>query len=221
VAAAIGPENSQFIQNLVQNYYEPGASIAAGAFSILVILNTGSNLFIQLRASLNEFLQAEISTEELPPVRQILRLVLGRLRAFGFVLGAEILILGGLFASTGLQIAETWIEPRLALPLNAYQWIGRLFSAVLSALILALVYRWIPRTHLGRRAVLTGAAVAGTLFIVLQELMRLYLASAGIGSAFGAAGSLVVFLFWVYYTIQALFFGAALARVIETRNGAD
>lgn len=214
VAAAIGPDNSQFIQSLVQSYYDPEASVTLGAFSLLIILNTGSNLFIQLGASLNEFLNIPGRTEELPPVRQVLRALLGRLRAFAYVLGAELLILVGLFASTGLQIAQSWIEPYVQVPLGIYAWVSRLVSMGIAVLMLALIYRLMPRERMPWRAVMSGALIAGLLFIVLQELMRLYLASAGIGSAFGAAGSVVVFLFWVYYSVQALFFGAAAARVL-------
>jgi membrane protein len=216
VAIAIGEENSSFIQNLVQNYYKPEASYTAGAISILIILNTGSNLFIQLGYTLNRFLDLEIQPPDVQPYRRFRRLLGGRLKAIALVLGAEVLILAGLFASTGLQFAEERIGNIFDLPFNAYQWGGRLLSVALAVIMMALTYRFVPANQMGWRAVWSGALVAGLLLTLLQGLMSVYLGSAGMGSAFGAAGSLVVFMYWVYYSIQALFFGAAWAKVLDS-----
>ena len=218
VAAAIGEENSGFIQDLVQNYYNPGASFTAGALSILIIINTGSNLFSQLGFSLNRFLNLNDPPPNFTPRRQILIVIGGRLKDFAFVLGAEVLIIGGLLASTVLQLANERIGHIIDLPFNAYQWGSRLISVSLAVVMLALVYRLMPGKRMAWRAVWSGAIVGGLLFTLLQNLMGYYLSSAGVGSAFGAAGSLVVFLFWVYYSIQAMFFGAAFAHVIGEKK---
>lgn len=215
VATAIGEDNSQFIQDLVQNYYNPEASFTAGALSVLIILNTGSNLFIQLDFSLNRFLKIDVSPPDIPPVRQILHTIVDRLKAFAYVLGAEVMILAGLFATVGLQFADERIGNLIDLPFNAYQWSSRLLRVALAVAMLALIYRYLPEKRMSWRAVWSGAAIAGLLFTLLQGLMSYYLGSAGIGSAFGAAGSLVVFLYWVYYSIQTLFFGAAWAKVLD------
>jgi membrane protein len=215
VATAIGEDNSQFIQDLVQNYYNPEASFTAGALSVLIILNTGSNLFIQLDFSLNRFLKIDVSPPDIPPVRQILHTIVERLKAFAYVLGAEVMILAGLFATVGLQFADERIGNLIDLPFNAYQWSSRLLRVSLAVAMLALIYRYLPKKRMSWRAVWSGAAIAGLLFTLLQGLMSYYLGSAGIGSAFGAAGSLVVFLYWVYYSIQTLFFGAAWAKVLD------
>ena len=218
VATAIGEDNSQFIQDLVQNYYNPEASFTAGALSVLIILNTGSNLFIQLDFSLNRFLKIDVSPPDIPPVRQILHTIVERLKAFAYVLGAEVMILAGLFATVGLQFADERIGNLIDLPFNAYQWSSRLLRVALAVAMLALIYRYLPEKRMSWRAVWSGAAIAGLLFTLLQGLMSYYLGSAGIGSAFGAAGSLVVFLYWVYYSIQTLFFGAAWAYTFTARE---
>lgn len=218
VADAIGAENTQFILELVQNYYNPAATVAAGAVSLLLALNSGSSLFLTLEASLNEFLENKQGVMDLPPARRALRAILGRLKAFGFVLGAELLILAGLLATTVLQMADERIAHLVDLPFSAFNWGSRLISAGLAVLMLALVFRFIPHVKMGWRAVFAGAFVSAILLTVLQGLMGAYLAFAGIGSAFGAAGSLVVFLFWVYYSIQVLFFGAAFSKAVNANR---
>ncbi|HUF37449.1 MAG TPA: YihY/virulence factor BrkB family protein [Anaerolineales bacterium] len=215
VAAVIGEDNSGFISDLTENYYNPGASFTAGALSLLIVLNTGSTLFIQLGKSLNEFLNAKRRPSDLPPTRRILQAALGRLRAFAFVLAAELLLLAGLFASTGLQLAHENFELLEEFPINVYRWGSRSVSAALGVAMLSMIYRFMPRIRMRWGVVLAGAALAGLLFALLQHLMSWYLSSAGVGTAFGAAGSLVVFLFWVYYSIQAVFFGAAFAKVLD------
>lgn len=215
VAEAIGEENSGFIRELVQSYYNPEASYALGVISLLLMLNTGSHLFMELGFSLNRFLNIDVSPPALPRARQILRFLLERLEAFGFVLGAELVILAGLFATAGLQFADERVGGLIDIPFDAYEWGSRLLRFTLAVVMLALLYRFVPEKRMPWRAVWSGAVVAGLLFTLLQGLMSLFLASAGIGSAFGAAGSLVVFLYWVYYSIQSLFFGAAWAHTIN------
>lgn len=218
VAVAIGEENSAFVRDLVDNYYHPEASVTAGAISLLIMLNTGSSLFLQLGESLNLFLGVKTAPMELTPERRILRIIGIRLKAIAYVVGAEALILAGLLAATVLQLAEERLGGLIDLPFSAYSWGSRLLSVALIVVILSLVYRLLPNRPLSWRAAWSGGLVGSLLILLLQSLMSWYLARAGVGSAFGAAGSLVAFLYWVYYSIQALFLGAAFGMIVDSKT---
>lgn len=135
--------------------------------------------------------------------------ILQRIRAFFLVLSAGFLMIGTVLLSTGLELTETLLGNMLPAPYGLYTWINRLFGLAVSFLLFAWIYRFVPRRNMPWAAIWPGALVAALLFTLIQHLFSLYLSSTTLGNAFGLAGALVVMLFWVYYSMQTLFFGAA------------
>src|SRR5690606_33781113 len=88
------------------------------------------------------------------------------------------------------------------------------------AALFALIFKVIPDVHLRWRDVAIGAVVTAILFTIGKYLLGLYLAVGGVGSAYGAAGSLIALLVWVFYSAQILFFGAEFTKAYATRYGA-
>lgn len=213
VALAIGTENTRILQTVVDNAYDPERTITAGVLSMLIIILTGSELFRQLGFTLNAFWQTSSPPTNHPLVRKILVTVrnhlLYRIRAFFLVLSAGFLMIGTVLVSTGLELAETLLGNMLPIPYDLYTWINRLFGLAVSFLLFAWIYRFVPHRNMPWAAVWPGALVAALLFTLLQHFFSLYLSSTTLGKAFGPAGALVVLLFWVYYSMQTLFFGAA------------
>lgn len=225
VSVAIGAENTFILQRVIDNAYDPKSNITAGLISAAIIVITGSELFRQLGFTLNTFWQTPDKKEDLPIVRKILSVVgnhlLYRLRAFVLVLGAGLLMLVTLILSAGFEIAENLLGNMVDTPYGLLTWGNRAFTFLSTTLLFALIFRYIPKLNMSWRSVRGGALVTAVLFVVLQHLFGLYLSSRSLGSAFGAAGSLVVMLFWVYYTVQGMFFGAAWVKVSEIIKSRD
>lgn len=221
VSVAIGAENTYILRSLLENAYNPGQNITAGIISVLVIAITGSELFRQLGFTLNAFWKTEDPPNDNPLVRKILitvgRHILYRIRAFFLVMGAGLLTIGTVLLATGLEVAERLLGKMVPAPYVLYMWTNGIFGLLTSFLLFALIYRYIPRRNMAWKAVWSGAFIGAALYTTLQHLFSLYLTSTTLGSAFGAAGALVVLLFWVYYSMQTLFFGAAWTLQTDQR----
>jgi membrane protein len=94
-----------------------------------------------------------------------------------------------------------------------------LVSFALITLLFALIYKMLPDVEIAWNDVWVGAAATAVLFTVGKTLLGLYLGKSSVTSAFGAAGSLVLILLWVYYSAQLLLFGAEFTRVWAIRHG--
>ena len=106
---------------------------------------------------------------------------------------------------------------------NDTVWLGEGINSIVSFVIVtalfAFIYKWLPAPSIAWRDVVIGAVVTSTLFTVGKFLIGFYLGNSAIASSFGAAGSLVVILLWIYYSSQIFFFGAEFTRVYADRRG--
>src|SRR6185503_227746 len=106
-------------------------------------------------------------------------------------------------------------------PVNALLWtiVNTLVSIVVTTGLFALLFRFLPDVRLRWRDVMTGAVVTAVLFTIGQQVIGLYLGQSAIASMYGAAGSMMILLLWVYYSCQILLFGAQFTRVWAARSG--
>ena len=129
------------------------------------------------------------------------------------------LLIVSLTASATLAAFSAWIGQFLP-ELTALLWVGDvLTSLAVFTLLFALVYRVLPDTHIPWTDLWLGAAVTALLFLVGKLLIGLYLGMAGVTSAYGAAGSFVLILLWVYYSATIFLFGAEITRAYSERIG--
>jgi membrane protein len=145
-----------------------------------------------------------------------------RIASFAAVLSLGVLAL----LSTVLDVALQVLEQRFAGlgPLSgAAPVVSEVANLVLSLVVLTalfgLIFKFVPDVPIDWRDVGMGAGLTAILFIVGRTLLAFYFAKAAIGSAFGAAGSLVAFVAWIYYCAQIFFFGAVVTRVYAIRFG--
>jgi membrane protein len=169
----------------------------------------------QLQDSLNTILGVELK-----PGRGLLGLLRERLVSFALVLGIGFLLLVSLTVSAGLAAVSQFMGG--VLPGGAVVWHGVdvLISFGFITVLFALIYKVLPDVHLAWRDVWIGAALTSLLFTLGKLLLGLYLGHSGVTSAYGAAGSLVVVLLWVYYSALIVFFGAEFLRVYASVYGA-
>jgi membrane protein len=142
-----------------------------------------------------------------------------RFLSFAMVLGVGFLLMVSLLLSALIAGAGSYLNALLP----ALEPLSHLTNAVVTFLVMTLlvaaIYKWLPDAQVAWHDVWTGAILTAALFTLGKFLIGLYLGKAGLGSAYGAAGSLVVLIVWVYYSAQVLFFGAELTQVYARRYG--
>jgi membrane protein len=147
------------------------------------------------------------------------KLVRTRLLSFGMVLGVGFLLLVSLIASAALAALAGWLQARfgglqIVLPI-----LDVAVSFGMTVLLFAMIYKYVPHEVIAWRDVWIGAAVTAFLFTVGKSLIGLYLGRSSFSGAYGAAGSLIVLLLWIYYSAQIFLFGAEFTRVFAYSQG--
>jgi membrane protein len=210
--AAMGTEGSQFLETILANADQPKLASAAGILSFLTLIWGSTNVFAQLQNSLNK-----IWNVERKPGAGIWATIRSRLLSFTMVLGVAFLLLVSLVLST---VLTTMVDIGHGL-LPGADWLWQIISFLVSfgvvTFLFAAIYRVLPDADIAWRDVWLGAAVTALLFTAGKYLLGLYLANAG--NAYGAVGSVVVFLLWVFYSAQILFMGAEFTQVYARRYG--
>jgi membrane protein len=218
VNALVGPQVTEFVRLVVEGtrLQQPAATTSVGArlVQVLIVLWGSANVFLELRDSLN--LIWNVQPQQGKPVRQMLG---KRLLGFGLVLAFGFLIVVSLAFSAGVSLLlqrAGWLQPSAAwlLPL-VNLWLTLFGSAVL----FALLYRGVPDADVSWRVAWLGGMVTGVLFALGTFALKALL--AGKGAPYGVTGSLIVFLLWVYYSAQIVFFGAELTQVYSERIAAE
>ena len=137
------------------------------------------------------------------------------------VLAIGFLLLVSLSLSAGLAAAGKFVSDLLPISAFVLEIFNFLFSFVAITFLFALIYKYVPDVRLDWSDVWIGAAVTSLLFSLGKFLIGFYLGKAAVGSAYGAAGSLVVVLVWVYYSAQIFWYGAEFTQVYATSDGSQ
>ena len=181
--------------------------------SLVLLLFGATSVFAELKESLDTIWEVQPK-----PGRGLWRTVKTQLLSFAVVLGTGCLLLVSLLLSATLSAMSNWLGQWLPVPVStAYLW-DVLVSFILITLLFALVFKLLPDAPVRWKDVWIGAVSTAILFMIGKFLIAVYIGSAGIGSIYGAAGSLVVVLVWTYYSSQILFFGAELIRAYAHRE---
>jgi membrane protein len=142
-----------------------------------------------------------------------------RLISFAMVLGVGILLLASLLASAGLAIIEKFFGGMVPFSAILFELLNIFATSITVAVLFGLIFKFVPDVRIDWEDVGIGAVVTAVLFLIGRSLLALYLTTAGVGSTYGAAGSLVALVVWVYYSAQIFLFGAMFTRVYATAFG--
>jgi membrane protein len=212
----LGQEAGAAIEGILAHAKEPHANVLGTVIGLVVLLFGASGVFSELQDSLNAIWQVKLK-----PGRGVINLVRARFFSFAMVLGVAFLLLVSFLLSAALNIVGTLLGK--GMPGGVQLWIGINFviSFGIVTLLFALIFKVVPDARIGWRDVWYGAAFTALLFTVGKSLISLYLGRAGVGSPYGAAGSLVVLVVWVYYSAQILFLGAEFTQVYARHSGSQ
>ena len=204
-----GSEAAKLAQAIIERTRESSAGVPGSVLGILTLLLGASGIFAELRSALNVMW-------EIPPRggNGILEFLKSRLLSVGMVVAGGFLLMGSLIVSAILAALGTYVGSLLPAPAPLLETLNFLISLAGSATVFALVLRYIPDARLPWRAVWTGALATAFLFTVGKSLIGLYLGRSAIGSPYGAGGSVLVVMAWVYYSAQIFLFGAEFTRTL-------
>lgn len=211
----IGEEGAVAVQALLKSAKEPAKDVVATLVSLVTLAIGATTVFAELQSALDRIWRVAAPLRE----NSLWALLRARLLSFGLVLGLGFLLLVSLVLSAMIAAFGKWssgfFEGREAL-LHA---INFCFSFTITTLLFAMIYKYMPRARIAWRDVLVGAAVTGLLFELGKILIGLYLGKTSVASGFGAAGSLVVLLMWVYFSAQMFLLGAEFTWVYSHEYG--
>jgi len=215
IGKGAGSQIGAMVQNAGQN---PSAGVVGTVLGIVVLLVAATGAFSQLQSSLNRIWHVQPD----PRTGGVKNFIGKRVLSLGMILGVAFLLLVSLIVSAALSSFDTFIEELLPRSFSGAVLTGLEFilSLAVITVLFAAMYKVLPDVEIRWRDVWFGAAITAVLFTIGKFLIGLYLGHSGTVSSYGAAGSLVLIVLWVYYSSLIVLFGAELtARWSEMRSG--
>jgi membrane protein len=210
----VGLKAAEALQATIESVHRQGGGLLPTSLGIVTLLFGLWGVFGELQDALNTIWGVTAK-----PGRGVLVIIKERFWSFTMVVGVGFLLLVSLAISAWIAAMGTFVGGTLPVPASLLETINAVFSTVVIALMFAMIFKLLPDVTIAWRNVWLGAAVTALLFTAGKSLIGLYLGRSAVASAYGAAGSLVVILIWIYYSAQILFFGAEFTKVYTRRAG--
>jgi membrane protein len=217
VARLIGPESASDIEEILINAALDSTGTFAKIVGIATLIFSATTVFISLQTSVNKIWGIKSK-----PERGFVRFLLDRLISLAMVISIGFILLVSLVIDTALVVVQTSLSKILAgWTLYIVTTLNVLISLGLITVIFALMFKVLPDAKIKWRDVWVGAIVTTAFFTLGKYLIGFYLGNSSVNSAYGAAGSLVVILVWVYYSTVIFLFGAELTSVYAEKTGSE
>lgn len=211
----MGKEGAVAVEGMLKAAREPAKGVIATIFGIAILLVGATAIFAELQGALDRIWRVPVPKQE-SGVWYLLRT---RLLSFGLVLGLGFLLTVSLIVSSALAALGKWWGGWFGGWEVFLEIVNFVISFGIFALLFAMIYKIMPRATIPWHDVWSGARVTALLFTVGKVLIGLYLGKSSLASGFGAAGSLVMLVAWVYYSAQIFLFGAEYTWVYANRHG--
>lgn len=219
VQGVMGERGAEVVRAALASAQAPAQGRLASMAGFVLLLSGATGVFAELQSALERLW---LHGQAAPEGKAWWRMASLRLRGLAYVLALGFLLLVSLVLSTAIKVLATWASALLPLGSGL---LLQLINEAVSFGVVVLLFVGLMRIGSGPkpplRCLLFGAAVGALLFTVGKQLLALYLTRAAVVSAYGAAGSLVVFLMWMYFSSAVLLFAASCARALhEARQAA-
>lgn len=214
IAELVGEQTAAAIKDMIQRANQPSTGLFATAVAVATLLIGASGVFGQLQDALNTVWGVEPKEG-----RGVWGFIKDRFLSFVAVLGTGFLLLVSLILSSALAAFGKWFGGLLPLPEAVLQLMNFAFSFLVVTGLFALIFKVLPDAKVAWRDVWIGAALTSALFTIGKFALGVYLGKSNVASAYGATGSLVLVLLWVYYSAQILLYGAEFTQVYANRVG--
>ncbi|HEY9187846.1 MAG TPA: YihY/virulence factor BrkB family protein [Bacteroidota bacterium] len=210
----IGHDVAVFIQKAIINLRSGGSNLLTTIISISILLFSSTALFAELHDSLNIIFRVKSKEGKV-----FLSLVLERLISFIMVLVTGVFLILSLIVGTIISFLSNILGQYFAIHVSFINLVNLIIMSSLTFLLFAVIYKYLSDARLSWKDVFLGSAITTGLFLVGRYLINLYIQNTNYKSAFGAAGSLVILLLWVYYSSQIILFGAEFIYVYAKHYG--
>jgi membrane protein len=210
----LGPTAAEAVQEMVKNASKPKSGAVGTVIGLLTLILGASGVFGQLKDALNTIWDVKPK-----PASGVTGFLKERFLSVAMVFGIAFLLLVSLIIDAAVATVGKFAQTRLPGGEALWQIVQLAFSFCVVTVLFAMIFRFLPDLRIEWRDVWLGATFTSLLFIVGKFALGLYLGKAAVGSSFGAAGSLVVLLLWVYYSAQILLFGAEFTQVYARSHG--
>jgi YihY family inner membrane protein len=211
----MGEQGAVAVEGMLKAAREPAKGVVATVVGLAMLLLGATAIFGELQSALDRIWRVPAPKEE----SGIWHLLRTRLLSFGLVFGLGFLLVVSLVVSAALAALGKWWGGWFQGWDVLLEILNFAVSFGIFTLLFAMIYKIMPRANISWRDVWTGAAVTALLFTIGKVLIGLYLGKSSLASGFGAAGSLVVLIAWVYYSAQIFLFGAEYTWVYANRHG--
>lgn len=211
----MGDEGAKAIQDMLSSANEPATGAIATAASLIGLIIGATTVFSELQSALDRIWRAPARVQK----SGIWTLLRTRLLSFGMILGVAFLLAVSLILSAAVSTLGKWYGAWF----GGWETLAHVLDLVINfgllTLVFAMIYKMIPRVHVSWHDVWIGAGVTALLFTIGKVLIGLYLGKSDMASSFGAAGSMVLVMVWVYYSSQIFLFGAEFTWVYANEYG--
>jgi membrane protein len=212
VSGLVGSEGGDAIQALISAANRPKTGAWATVIAVVTLFVGATGVFVQLQDALNSIWGVRRA-----PGRGLRNFIKDRLLSFALIVGIGFLLLVSLVLSAGLSALGKYMGVLLPVQETLWQGINFVVSFGVITLLFAMIFKLLPDVKIAWRDVWIGAMLTALLFNLGKFLLGLYLGRSSVTSAYGAAGSLVIVLLWVYYSAQILFFGAKFTQLYASQ----
>jgi membrane protein len=214
LGAVVGPQAAQAIQAIVKNAQTPQSGVLSSIIGVAVLLAGASGVFGELQNALDTIWEVEPK-----PGRGIRGFIHDRFFSFTMVLGVAFLLLVSTLLSAVLATIGKFFSERLPGGEALWHVVNFGISLAIITVLFGLIFKVVPDVKVAWRQIWLGAFITALLFTIGKQLLGLYLGKSSMASSYGAAGSLVVLVVWVYYSAQILFLGAEFSQVYARSFG--
>lgn len=221
-AEYVGKEGAQAVEATLSSSKSKTGGVVSTVVGVISVLAGATGVFAQLQEALNIIWKID------PPPKvptkagflaKVWAQVRNRLLSFSVLCGLAFLMLVSLALSTVIGVLQGWMSDRLGDSALLMRAVNVTLSVGLATLLFAMIFKVLPARKITWSRVMLGAFVTSLLFNVGKYLIGLYLSQTAAGSSFGAAGSLMVLLIWIYYSTQILLLGAEFTKVYAKQYG--
>ena len=211
----LGAEGATALQGLVQSASKPAEGILATLVSLIFMILGASGVFAELQGAMDRIWQAPVSEKQ----SGIWYLLRRRILTFGMLLAIAFLLLVSLAVSAFISTLQSIWSPENATLEVIWQAVNFVVSLVIVSGLFALIFKLLPRVSVAWRDVVVGAVMTAVLFNLGKFLIGLYIGKSGVTSGFGAAGTVIAMVLWIYYSAQIFLFGAEFTWLFAKRFG--
>lgn len=210
----IGQDGAEAVQAMLAAARDKESGLISTIVATVLLIIGATTVFAELKISLDELWEVRAQAES-----GLWAMIKTRLLSFGIVLVLGFLLMVSLVVSAVLGVLQNYIGNLWGFSTELFCVISWLFTFFVIAFLFAVIYKMLPSIPLSWRDVWIGSLATAGLFILGKSLIGVYLGNSEVTSSFGAAGSVIALMLWVYYSASVFFLGAEFTRIYAQRFG--